>query len=219
MNPIRVAVVNDYELVVAGLHAMLERYADRVRVVEDVLLSNGDQPAEAVDLALFDTFGRARGGLDALRDLVANARVDRVVLYSSDEDPERMSAAFDAGAVGFVHKSTSSSDLVDALVDIVGGKHVVLGSRPEHRTDHNENWPGNGWGLTRREADVLALLSDGLRNGEIADGLFVSVDTVKTHLRNIYRKLGVTTRSQAVIRALSDPSFTRRSRLHQMSPR
>ncbi|HEV8298744.1 MAG TPA: response regulator transcription factor [Acidimicrobiales bacterium] len=212
MNPIRVAVVNDYELVVAGLHAMLGRYPDRVEVVDDVLLGNGHGPTEPADVTLFDTFGRTQTGLAALKDLLENKNAGAVVLYSADDDANRMARAFELGAAGYIHKSVPARQLIDGLFEIVSGRRVILGAVREHRADPAEEWPGLAWGLTRREADVLALLADGLRNNDIAEGLYVSVDTVKTHLRNIYRKLHVTTRSQAVIAALSEPTFARRSR-------
>jgi DNA-binding CsgD family transcriptional regulator len=71
-------------------------------------------------------------------------------------------------------------------------------------------WPGSQWRLSSRESEVLALLATGMPNQAIADALFVSENTVRTHLKSVFRKLSVTNRSQAVARALTDPSFTAR---------
>ena len=68
-------------------------------------------------------------------------------------------------------------------------------------------WPGSQWGLTTRESETLALLAVGMANRAIAEALFVSENTVRTHLKAVFRKLSVSSRSQAVARALSDPGF------------
>jgi DNA-binding NarL/FixJ family response regulator len=205
--PLRVALVNDYELVVAGLTAMLAPYADRAVVVDTSVLTNGDQGESQADVTLFDTFGRAHLGFEELRRLIADPRCGRVVVYSTDDDPARIQTALALGAAGFISKTSTATELLEALENIASGEQTILVSG---RRTVDAGWPGQNWGLTARESEVLAMLTAGLRNREIADALYVSVDTVKTHLRHIYRKLETNTRARTVAKALSDPAFARR---------
>jgi NarL family two-component system response regulator LiaR len=206
-RPVRVALVNDYELVVAGLTAMLTPYSDRAVVVDTSVLTNGEQADTTADVTLFDTFGRAHLGFEDLRRLIADPRCGRVVVYSTDDDSARIQTALALGAVGFISKTSTATELLDALERLASGEQVIQVSG---RRTVDAGWPGQTWGLTARESEVLAMLTAGLRNREIADALYVSVDTVKTHLRHIYRKLETNTRARTVAKALSDPSFARR---------
>jgi NarL family two-component system response regulator LiaR len=205
-NPIRVALVNDYEVVVAGVRSMLEPYANRIVIVPSSG-ANGNGYHDPSDVTLFDTYGRTHLGTDELRRLTQDPRMGRVVVYSIDEEADHVQAALGAGAAGYISKAAGASDLASAIEAVASGQTVMhlSGRRPV-----DTGWPGRGWGLTARESEVLAMLTAGLRNREIADALYVSVDTVKTHLRHIYRKLETNTRSRTVAKALSDPSFARR---------
>jgi len=205
--PVRVALVNDYELVVAGLAAMLAPFKDRAVVVDTSVIPNGETPDIKADVTLFDTFGRAHLGFEALRRLIADERCGRVVVYSTDDDPARIQTALSLGASGFISKTSTASELLDAIQTVASGEQAVLVSG---RRTVDAGWPGQNWNLTARESEVLAMLTAGLRNREIADALYVSVDTVKTHLRHIYRKLETNTRARTVAKALSDPAFARR---------
>ena len=115
---------------------------------------------------------------------------------------------------GYPWKGFSSAELVDALQHVAAGDVIVSDPRPHtHPLDSPElSWPLRHRGLTVRESEAMALLVLGFRNREIADSMFVSVDTVKTHLRNTYRKLQVRNRAEAVASALDDADFARRSR-------
>lgn len=206
-KPVKVALVNDYDLVVAGLSAMLAPHADRAVVVDASLLTDGDSEESGADVTLFDTFGRAHLGFEDLRRLVANPKCGRVVVYSTDDDPTRIQTAIAVGAAGFISKTSTATELLEALERLAAGEQVIQVSG---RRTVDAGWPGQNWGLTARESEVLAMLTAGLRNREIADALYVSVDTVKTHLRHIYRKLETNTRARTVAKALSDPSFARR---------
>jgi NarL family two-component system response regulator LiaR len=206
-EPVRLSLVNDYELVVAGLQALLRPHAEKVVVVDCTVIPNGDQVSERADVTLFDTFGRAHLGFEDLRRLIENPTCGRVVVYSTDDDPARIQTALALGAAGFLSKTATTDELLDAISRVAGGEQVVHVSG---RRTVDSGWPGQNWGLTARESEVLAMLTAGLRNREIADALYVSVDTIKTHLRHIYRKLETNTRARTVAKALSDPSFARR---------
>ena len=88
---------------------------------------------------------------------------------------------------------------------------MVATSSTNRRRTTDAPWPGRDRGLSRRESEILALLVQGLSNRQIADALYLSSETVKTHVRGLYRKLGVNNRVKAAAAALADPDFRRRS--------
>jgi DNA-binding NarL/FixJ family response regulator len=135
------------------------------------------------------------------------------VVFTYETDERSVSEALRLGVSGYLLKSLSGDQLVDYLVQIRGGA-VVLDPTLATRIAmgaakmDNEYWPGRELGLSRRESEVLSLLADGLSNRAIADHLVVGEETVKTHLRSIYRKLDVKDRAQAVATILRSGVFT-----------
>lgn len=196
----RIAVVNDYEIVVAGIAAVLEPYADRVTVVET---DAGLPVLTDVDVVLYDTFAQPNADRLPVEKLVADGA--RLVVFSWNGDAALVQASLDAGASGFVSKGTTAVDLVDALLRVHAGEVVVpmeledaLQVRREEQRELG-GWPGEEHGLSPREAEVLALICQGLSNEEITAHAFIGINTVKTHIRTLYRKIGVTRRTQAVL--------------------
>ena len=204
----RVAVVNDYEVVIAGLAAILEPFGDRIELVDSFLI---DEPVDGpVDIALYDTFGRQ--GLEDLElgKLLGRPEVAQVVVYSFNFDDDAVQEALDAGAAGYLSKATPAKELVDQLCQIGEGHQVVGGPNGAARSAREERgWPGRDLGLSEREAEVVALAALGRRNAQIAEALFVSVDTVKTHLARSFRKLGVHNRTELSALIHRRPSFRR----------
>lgn len=197
--PLRVAIHNDYRLIVAGLASLLSDYPDQVEVVE---LTASVHPAQTVDLTLYDSFGTPDSVRANVAQLVGNPDAGRVVVYSWDTTQTRIDGALDAGAAGYLSKSLDADDLVTGLVAVADGKTVVrLGNAvPEEDAADRfvANWPGRQAGLTPREAELLALITSGLRNEQVAQRLGISINSVKTHIRHAYAKIGVDSRSQAV---------------------
>jgi DNA-binding NarL/FixJ family response regulator len=202
---LRLAVVNDYEVIVAGVRAMLVPYRNRVQVVE---LDVRQDPEQPVDVALFDAYGQPGLGLGRLRSLAGNERVGAVAVYTWSLTAASRTAAYQAGARGLIAKTLAADALVESIHAVARGQMVETGG---FRGGLHGQWPGSQWGLTARESETLALLATGMTNRAIAEALFVSENTVRTHLKAIFRKLSITNRSQAVARALSDPSFVTRS--------
>jgi two-component system, NarL family, response regulator LiaR len=200
---LRVAIVNDYEVIVAGLRAMLAPHRRRVDVIE---LDVEQDPDHRVDVPLFDTYGQAGLGLPRVRSLVRSDRVAAVAIYTWSLS-QASRAALQAGARGLIAKALPAQALVEALWAVAGGQVVDTGG---FRGATQGPWPGSQWGLTARESETLALLAIGMANRSIAEALFVSENTVRTHLKAVFQKLSVTSRSQAVARALSDPGFVTR---------
>lgn len=203
---VRVAVANDYELVIAGVRAMLEPFHDRVEVVDAIVV--GEPLKAPADVVLFDTFGRPDDAVGGVKRLLDTPGVARVVLYTGAPRPTQVGAALDAGASGVLSKARPAAALVDAVTRVHAGERVVDGSGGHQPVP----WPGATRGLTARQAEVVALLLQGLSNAEIAGALFVDVNTVKTHLRHAYKTLGVRSRAQALAMLLGeDTAFRRRS--------
>lgn len=196
--PLRLALVNDYEIIVRGLHAMLEPFSSRVVIVEHDIAST---PDASVDIALFDTFAAHRDSISRSIEMRHEGRADHVVLYTWDASPSFLDAARAAGVSAVLRKSLTGARLVRALERVVRGDEIEADELTgDIDTDQQP--------LTLREREVLALIALGLTNAEIGDELFVSTDTVKTHVRRLYRKLGVRNRTEAAVLA----------REHQLSP-
>lgn len=196
MTLLRVALVNDYEVVVRGLAAMLRGYQDVVEIVELDLNKPVD---ESVDIALYDTFASTQGDHDDVRDLAANPRVDRVVVYSWALDDALIRAAIANGAGGYVSKGFPARQLVTALQQISdGGPRIWIDAQSRPAITAGD-WPGREEGLTAREAEVLALITQGLSNADIAERTHLSINSVKTYIRSGYRRIGASSRTEAVL--------------------
>jgi DNA-binding NarL/FixJ family response regulator len=196
-SPIRVAIVNDYEIVVAGVAAMLAPHQERVSVIE---LDSGLPVISDVDVILYDTFGQVQGDGVDLEDLVRGSDA-RVVIFSWNLQPELVQAAIARGACGYLSKAMSADEIVNGLEAVHEGQTVTPRDAPGSRQSGEQRageWPGREHGLTPRESEVLALITQGLSNREIAERTYLSINSVKTYIRTAYRKIGVTRRSQAV---------------------
>jgi DNA-binding NarL/FixJ family response regulator len=197
---VRVSVVNDFSLVVAGVEALLGPYADRVRVVPSHDAVNAATP---VDVALFDTFGSGPGWKERCAELARDPQIGAVAVYSFITDPRAVDEALAAGARGFLAKSLVGDALVTGIERIAAGECVtVIGGDGD--SGPASPWPAGDAGLSPREAEMLALISHGRSNEEIALACYLSINTVKSYIRDAYRKIGVTTRAQAVAWALTN---------------
>ena len=149
------------------------------------------------ELFLFDpdTRGGRPQGLDCLREAVARSPSLKAIVMSTSNDSERIDSAFAAGAAAYVLKRALPEDLAAAIRQIFSqsfyfnGRPAFAGSTPSVTPDDA--------GLTRREREILACVAEGGTNGEVARALWVTEQTVKFHLANIYRKLEVRNRTQA----------------------
>lgn len=195
---IRLAIVNDYEVVVRGLETMLTEESDDFAVVE---LDARTTVAEPVDIALLDTFARVqRQDAVSAAELAANPLVGKVVIYSWDVAAGDLEAVRRREASGYLSKALGGPELAAALVRIQAGEVVVLDVYgDDHHAAVEGDWPGRPEGLAPREASVVALITRGLSNREIAAETGLSRNTVKTYIRSAYAKMGVNSRTQAVL--------------------
>jgi DNA-binding NarL/FixJ family response regulator len=195
--PITVALVNDYDVVLAGLARMLDRYRDRAVIVE---LDANEPVEEVVDVVLYDSFAQPESDRDEVATLVANPRSRRVVVYSWNLHPHLIENARRQGAHGYLSKTLSARELVAAIEAVHAGEVVISAPPPRRsRSAVGLDWPGRTEGLTDRESEVLALITQGMSNAEIAGLTFLSPNTVKSYIRTVYRKIGVASRTQAVL--------------------
>ncbi|MFK5633567.1 MULTISPECIES: DNA-binding response regulator [unclassified Ornithinimicrobium] len=202
-RPVTVAIANDYEVVVRGVLAMLTPFADRVEIVE---LDAQLQVLTAVDVTLYDTF--AAGQVDDTKfDQVLGDQARHVVVYSWNMHPQLVEVALSKGCRGYLDKTIDAESLVDALERVADGDIVVSPTRlpveplreEAEALPYQGDWPARTHGLSPREAEVLALIAQGLTNLDIASQTYLSINSVKTYIRSAYRKIGVTRRSQAVL--------------------
>ena len=184
---IAVGVYDEPELIVSGVNGLLSRCGPPA----DVVTIARDAEEAAVDVLLCDPVGRTVQ-LEEYLSLVVGLTAAPVVVFTWSNSPSSLRRSMAAGARGFVSKRSSGADLVAAVAAVHRGETVSpkpnrLVATPNGRSD-----------LSTREAEVLELICRGMSNLEIADQLFVSVNSVKTYVRQIYQKIGVARRAQAV---------------------
>jgi DNA-binding NarL/FixJ family response regulator len=201
---IRVVVVDDHALHRDGTRQILEAHPD-LEVVGD---ANSGEIALALvnqlrpDVVLMDIRLPGMNGIEVTRRLTRDHPDVHVLMVSAYDEDEYVRGALEAGAAGYLSKTAPGKELVQAVRAVAGGTSVLqsgLTARllappggPEHSAD-----------LTERELSVLSLLAEGLHNREVAARLGISPRTVDRHCDNIYAKLGVGSRTEAVVRAIS----------------
>jgi DNA-binding NarL/FixJ family response regulator len=207
-TPVAVAAVNDYELIVSGLASVLAKYNDRVRVVDRFVIGEPVQNGP-IDVALFDTYGRVGIAERALKTLTEHPEIKQVALFSLDFPSPLIADAKRLGITTFISKSLPGQDIADALVSASRGRSVAAFDRTRRAAHSERNWPGRSDGLTERESQVLVLCAEGLSNREIAEALYLSPETVKSHLKRIYRHLELRNRAHAATYVQKSGAFAR----------
>lgn len=196
MKTVSLALVNDYEVVVRGLHAMLRSYQHQVEVVE---LDVNRTVSCPVDIALVDTFANHQRADKALLHLAQHPLVGKVAVYSWNLDPLAIDRALTSGARGYISKSLPAGELIEALVAIHSGRQQVWQGTGASRSPVAGDWPGREEGLTMRESEVLALITQGMSNQQIVELTGLSINSVKSYIRSAYRRIGATSRSNAIL--------------------
>ncbi len=215
-RPVRLLLVDDQEVVRQGLAAMLARHTQRIRIVGE---AEDAESAERLalnlkpDVILCDVRLGASSGLDVCERLATRLPSARVVMLSVYDEPQYLYQALRAGAAGYLLKQVQGAELATFVERAAAGEVVIdstlAGRVALHaaRLASGEFWPGAGMGLSQRESEVLELLVAGLSNRAIAGKLLLGEETVKTHLRGLYRKLDVNERAAAVAVALREGLF------------
>lgn len=196
IDPIRVVLADDHALVTEGLKSLIDQQRDMqvVQVVQDggelltYLTEHNDVDVVVLDLQM------PYGGLKALAELRRAEHPVRVLILTAFSDGESIQAALQLEAEGFALKTESPMQTIDAIRQVAQGRLVF----PRAAQRWMMSQPKRGPTLSAREEEVLDLLARGLPNAEIAAELKVSENTVRFHLKNIYEKLNVTNRTEAV---------------------
>ena len=194
-EPVSLAIANDYEIVVRGVAAALEPFAERVNIVELVI---EEPPVSAVDVVLYDVFGAGEVHTGDIRKLIEDGRFGHVAIFTDNLDPALVRTGLEFGLHGYLSKSLSGEQLADAVVRIARGE-VVVSERRAGPPSAERRWPGKLHDLTEREAEVLALITQGYDNDAIAERLYISPNTLKTRIRKLYRRMGFENRVQAAV--------------------
>ena len=214
--PIRVLLADDHTLFREGVASLLERASDVVLVGEAATGEAAVRLADAVlpDIVLMDLKMPGMGGIAATRAIVERAPHVGVIVLTMFEDDESVFAALRAGARGYVLKDADRGTLLRAIRAVASGE-ALLGPSIARRVLDQVTGPGGDPGaattapvrpesvdgLTPRELEVVQLITQGLRNREIAERLSISEKTVGNHISNIFAKLQVRDRAAAIVRA------------------
>ena len=189
---IRVAVVDDHPLVREGTAALVERAGDmEIAGVAGSLDDLRPILEKRPDVLLLDLRLGTESGFDLLR-ADAHVPMPAVVVLTSYDYPQYADAALRLGAAGFVVKTAPTAELLDAIRRAAAGG-LAFGVRP-----------GNGVALSTREREVLRLVADGASNDEIGARLGISSRTVESHLRRLFERHGVASRTELAGRALRE---------------
>jgi len=207
-GPVRVVLANDDHIIIEGLRAMLLAFDVQVEVVGtaegDPEIMFAADTSDFADVMLIDAFSRSAGGIDAAVKVLAQDPPFAVAVFTDADDLRLMLQALRVGVRGYLLKSAKPAELVDMLVRLRDGEVVVdprlatEATLMAARTLDLGDWPGAHLGLTRREAELLTLLGQGVTPRGAAEQMGLSTETVRTHTRNLYRKLDVGDRASAV---------------------
>lgn len=215
-GPVGLLLVDDHQVVLEGLVSMLASQTHRVKI-----LGATTDPGEALrlttelepDVVLLDVRLRGSSGLDLSQQLIDGRPGTKVVFFTVYDDEQYLFQALRVGASGFLLKTTTAPELAGHLERVMEGDIAIdpaLAGRvaiTAARFQSGEFWPGARLGLTQRESEVLELMVRGLSNRAIGQKLYIGEETVKTHARGLYRKLGVQDRAQAIATALREGIF------------
>src|ERR1700733_9300346 len=196
-SPITVALVDDYDVVIKGVANMFDNYRDRVVIAELDATMGVKSP---VDIGPFDSFAQPETDDHEITTLINNPRAHRVVVYTWNFHPDLIASARQHGAHGYLSKTLPSRDLVAALEAVHAGDMVISDpGGPRARSAPGLDWPGRTEGLSDRESEILALITQGKNNADVARLTYLSPNTVKSYIRSIYRKINAGSRTQAVL--------------------
>ena len=198
----RILLVDDHQMVRLGLKSFFELQDDIEEVTE---ATNGREGVEKAlesrpDVIMMDIVMPEMRGIDATLAILKEWPEAKILILTSYLDNEKIYPVLDAGARGYMLKTSSADEILHAVRKVAKGEFAIeteVSKKVEYHRNHIELYED----LTARERDILGLLAKGYENQRIADELFISLKTVKTHVSNILSKLEVSDRTQAVVYA------------------
>ena len=198
----KILLVDDHQMVRLGLKSYLELQDDIAEVSEAVNGREGVEKALASrpDVIIMDIVMPEMNGIEATLAILKEWPEAKILILTSYLDNEKIYPVLDAGAHGYMLKTSSAEEILRAVKKVAKGEFAIeteVSKKVEYHRNHIELHED----LTARERDILGLLAKGYENQRIADELFISLKTVKTHVSNILSKLEVSDRTQAVVYA------------------
>ncbi len=198
----KILLVDDHQMVRLGLKSYLELQEDIAEVSEAVNGKEGVEQALAdhPDVIIMDIVMPEMNGIEATLAILKEWPEAKILILTSYLDNEKIYPVLDAGAHGYMLKTSSAEEILRAVKKVAKGEFAIeteVSKKVEYHRNHIELHED----LTARERDILGLLAKGYENQRIADELFISLKTVKTHVSNILSKLEVSDRTQAVVYA------------------
>ena len=217
MSKIKVLIADDHAVVREGTRQILEQESD-IDVVAEA--ENGEEAVSMAgslkpDVAIIDISMPKMDGIEATRQIKARYPTVAVLILTAYDDEQFVFSLLEAGAAGYLLKSVRSHELVDALRAVYSGESVLhpaiarkVLNRFTHASGKSTEIKKPSELLSEREMEVLKLATRGQSNQEIADELTLSLRTVQAHLGHIFNKLQVSSRTEAVVRALKEGWIT-----------
>ena len=198
----KILLVDDHEMVRLGLKSYLDLQADVEVVAES---SNGREGVEQAlelrpDVIIMDIVMPEMNGIEATMAILETWPEAKILILTSYLDNEKIYPVLDAGAKGYMLKTSSADEILHAVRKVARGE-IAIETEVSKKVQYHRNHIELHDDLTARERDILGLLAKGYENQRIADELFISLKTVKTHVSNILSKLEVGDRTQAVVYA------------------
>ena len=198
----KILLVDDHQMVRLGLKSYLELQDDIAEVSEAVNGKEGVEQALASrpDVIIMDIVMPEMNGIEATLAILKEWPEAKILILTSYLDNEKIYPVLDAGAHGYMLKTSSAEEILRAVKKVAKGE-LAIETEVSKKVEYHRNHIELHEDLTARERDILGLLAKGYENQRIADELFISLKTVKTHVSNILSKLEVSDRTQAVVYA------------------
>lgn len=198
----RILLVDDHEMVRLGLKSYLDLQADVDVVAESADGRAGVEKALELrpDVIVMDIVMPEMNGIEATLAIFKEWPEAQILILTSYLDNEKIYPVLDAGAKGYMLKTSSADEILQAIRKVAKGE-IAIETEVSKKVQYHRNHIELHEDLTARERDILGLLAKGYENQRIADELFISLKTVKTHVSNILSKLEVGDRTQAVVYA------------------
>lgn len=211
VSGIRLLVVDDHPIFRAGLCEQLAGGVEDIIIVGEA--EDGEKAYEMVavhhpDVVLMDCHMPVLRGLEATQKIKKDFPDTKVIVISATAEIDRVRKVLQAGANGYLLKTASTAELRRAIATVLGGATVITPSIAVEPDAPNLAAPTeNSFGLTKREIQILELAARGVTNKQIGEQLNLSNRTIEVHMHNIFMKLGVSSRTEAVTRAIRDRSI------------
>jgi DNA-binding NarL/FixJ family response regulator len=205
MSQINIILVDDHPSVRFGLEAVLNKFDD----ITVINVADSGQRAlelcqtEQPDVAIVDLCMPGMSGLDTIRALHEQYPTIKLIVLTHADNNDMVAEALQAGAVGFLVKNAEIKDIANAIRSAVQNQRTLSPEALESIISaQTALFPHPDSTLTQRERDVLKLMAEGKKNPQIAKDLVITLSTVKFHVSSIFKKLGVETRTEAVVYAM-----------------